>query len=304
MAKLKIAVLGVGNIGTFHIREFVNAGVEVVAILGSNREGAARSVAGLRSQFRITPTPYADLDALLAAERLDAVSICTPPRLHSLQAKKCLESGVHVLCEKPFVFDSYTENYPKACELVELAEEKGRIITVNTQWSSILDFVKDHIDLSRVGSFSMRTQPGDKGIDMLADHLPHSNSVLVKLIPGGSAEHINFFKNSEENIGVSFNYSSRGRECAVSYEFVHKGERPRSIVLVFDGKEFRREVGANYRQRFVTDDASFDIEDPLKTSVGRFVGAVQGQNPPLVSTKEMLENVALQDRLIAEYMKL
>lgn len=44
---------------------------------------------------------YGDLETLLAKEKIDVADICTPTYLHAEMAIKCLEKGVHVLCEKP-----------------------------------------------------------------------------------------------------------------------------------------------------------------------------------------------------------
>jgi len=303
MAKLKIAVLGAGNIGKFHVREFINAGVDVTAILGSSRATAARTAEILHSEFNVKPKPYFELDKLIETEDIDAVSVCTPPDLHYIQVKKCLEAGLHVLCEKPLVLNSYLNNCDRAKELVELSEKQGKILSVNTQWPSVLDYIKNQVDFSQLKSFSMYTQPGAPGIDMLPDHLPHANSMVVKLIPGGRAEDIKFIKYSREDLGIYFTYINKNLECAITYRFAYKADRPRKVIFSFDGLEFSREIGENYQQRLVADKIKFDIEDPLKISIGKFVGAIEGKNPPLVSKKEITENMALQDRIIEEYMK-
>src|SRR5258707_6370214 len=45
--------------------------------------------------------PYSSLEALLSAEKPDAVAVCTPNYLHADQSILALEAGAHVLCEKP-----------------------------------------------------------------------------------------------------------------------------------------------------------------------------------------------------------
>lgn len=303
MPRLKIAVFGVGNVGKFHVREFISAGADVVAILGSSQETSVKTAENLRVEFGIQPKPYFNLDNLIKGESLDAVSVCTPPNLHYAQVKKCLEAGLHVLCEKPFVFNFYLGNYDKAKELIELSEKQSRVLSVNTQWPSILDYIKNQVDFSKLKNFSMYTQPGARGLDMLPDHLPHTNSVVVKLIPGGQAKDIKFIKHSEEDIEIYFKYMNKNLEYSVTYRFVYKADRPRKVIFSFDGLEFRREIGENYQQSLVSGKTKFNIEDPFKISIEKFVGALQGKNSPLVSKKEIIENVALQERIIEEYMK-
>ncbi len=303
MAKLKIAVLGASKIGKFHVREFVNAGVDVTTILGSSPETAAKTAEILGVEFGVHTKPYFELDRLIETEGIDAVSICTPPSLHYAQVKKCLEAGLHVLCEKPFVLNSYADNYDRADELVALSEKQGRILTVNTQWPSVLDYIKNQIDFSKLRNFFMYMQPGTLGIDMLTDQLPHTNSMVVKLIPEGHANDITFLKYSEKDMRINFKYANKNLECDIIYKFAYKADRPRKVIFAFDGLEFRREIGKHYRQKLVTDKTEFDIEDPFKVSVEKFAGAIEGTDSPLVSKKEIIENMALQDRIIEEYMK-
>jgi len=58
-------------------------------------EQAAASLRGVRSE--------AGLDAVLAADDVDLVCLCTPPWLHAEQLLACLEAGKHVIAEKPIV---------------------------------------------------------------------------------------------------------------------------------------------------------------------------------------------------------
>jgi predicted dehydrogenase len=46
---------------------------------------------------------YESVEALLAAEELDFVDICTPPSSHPALIEAALARGLHVLCEKPLV---------------------------------------------------------------------------------------------------------------------------------------------------------------------------------------------------------
>jgi predicted dehydrogenase len=65
------------------------------------------------------------LDALLAAERLDAVSIVTPDHLHREHAEQCLAAGCHVLLTKPLA-----TNLTDGRAIVDAAEAANRILMV------------------------------------------------------------------------------------------------------------------------------------------------------------------------------
>ncbi|MEK7567338.1 MAG: Gfo/Idh/MocA family oxidoreductase [Patescibacteria group bacterium] len=305
MSRLKIAVLGASGIGKFYVREFLHAGAEVVAILGSSKETAEKTVAKLSSEYIFSPKAYFDLDMLIQNESLDAVSVCTPPEFHYPQVKRCLEAGLHVLCEKPFILDSECDNSQKTTELVKLAEKKKLVLGVNMQWPSVLKYFKPFVDLSNVQDFFMFMQPSVKGKEMLIEQLSHMNSVLIRLIPNGKAEKIEFSTQAPEaeEIDVHFGYFNKNSKSKVHYKFKHKADRPRDIRFSINGIEFKRHVGEDYKQKFITDKNEIDIEDPFKISIGMFIGAIEGKGSPLISGEEIIENIALQDRIIAEYTK-
>ena len=70
---VRCAVIGAGFIGVDHIKAYQSwPDAEVVAVADTN---AARADQAART-FAIRP--YADYTAMLKAERLQAVSVCTP----------------------------------------------------------------------------------------------------------------------------------------------------------------------------------------------------------------------------------
>jgi len=92
---LRIAVVGVGNIGGRHARELLLgkvAGATLSAVCDTSPEALARfaGVPGFASQR-----------ALLAAGQADAVLIATPHYAHTPLAIEALAAGLHVLVEKP-----------------------------------------------------------------------------------------------------------------------------------------------------------------------------------------------------------
>lgn len=91
----RVLIIGVGSIGERHLRCFQQTGrcerlsfVEINAALRGSIAGKYH-VAG-----------YADLDSALADRPAIAV-VCTPAHLHVEIALKLIESGLHVLIEKP-----------------------------------------------------------------------------------------------------------------------------------------------------------------------------------------------------------
>lgn len=302
MDKPKVAILGPGSIGRFHAREFLNCGCDVVAILTRSKKSAEKRAVELRELYGIKAQTYWDLEKLLDEEELDMVSVCSPSRSHAEYVRKCLEKGLHVLCEKPFVLGSEQGNYETARELLELAKEKDRILAVNTQLVSILDSLPRDFNLNHVDSFSMYMEPNMGGvINLVAEAVPHMNSLLIRLRGEKDVENIKFPLALNDELKIDFKYG----ECKVEYKFRLKKEGPRKFNFSINGVEFDRETEEgshrNYHAWIVYDKGKFEIEDPLKVSIHKFVSAARGEGNPLVGERDILQNVKLQDLIIQEY---
>ncbi len=122
---LRVAVIGLGNIGKTHTNWYSkNKDVELVALcdmLPDRVDPVAKSH-GIPA--------YHDVDELLGAEHIDAVSVCTAgPENgghHYEPVMKCLDAGKHVLVEKPI-----SNNIEHAREMVHRAKERGMLLGVN-----------------------------------------------------------------------------------------------------------------------------------------------------------------------------
>jgi predicted dehydrogenase len=116
MKKLKTAVIGTGFIGRVHVENVRRLGIEVSAI-GGRRPDAVRAVAGALGIERVET----DFLKLVEDPSIDAIHICTPNAMHFNIAKAAMESGKHVLCEKPL-----TTSSQEARKLVETARARNR----------------------------------------------------------------------------------------------------------------------------------------------------------------------------------
>ena len=108
--KIKLGILGGGGnslIGELHrVAAFINENYEIVGgVFSSNWEENI----GFAEEIGLSPERiYLDLDTMVDEElnlpesdRIQVVSILTPNYLHFSAAKKLIDSGFHVICEKP-----------------------------------------------------------------------------------------------------------------------------------------------------------------------------------------------------------
>lgn len=123
MKKLRTAIIGAGGIARdAHIPAYAKLdSVELVALCTS-REETAKAMAAKTG----IPAWYTDHAAMLAAEKPDIVSVCTPNALHHPMVMDALRAGCHVYCEKPPAL-----SYAQALEMHQTAEKYGRALAYN-----------------------------------------------------------------------------------------------------------------------------------------------------------------------------
>ncbi|MGI9476330.1 MAG: Gfo/Idh/MocA family protein [Hyphomicrobiaceae bacterium] len=93
---MRFGIIGAGMIAGFHARAIAAmAGAELVAVYARRAEAATE----LTGQFG--GTAYDDLDAFLAHDGLEVVTICTPSGAHLEPAIAAARAGKHIICEKP-----------------------------------------------------------------------------------------------------------------------------------------------------------------------------------------------------------
>jgi predicted dehydrogenase len=122
---LRVGVIGTGFGSLVQIPGFQRSpGVEVVAVASGRPERARR----MAEKFGLQ-AGYGDYRQMLAEQRLDLVSIATPPYLHHEMALAAIERGLPVLCEKPFAM-----NLAQAREMLAAAERAGVVHAVDHEF--------------------------------------------------------------------------------------------------------------------------------------------------------------------------
>lgn len=116
--KLKVGIVGCGAIaGVRHIPAFMRLknNVALQAVCDKN-EDLAKATA---NKYRISGS-YSGLSQMLSKERLDIVDICTPPQIHAPLTVEAIESGCHVILEKPMALKTSDCN-----QMIEASHENG-----------------------------------------------------------------------------------------------------------------------------------------------------------------------------------
>ena len=136
---MKLGIIGSGMI----VKDFLSFAHELPEI--KLEAIAARNIENLKelqNKYNIKEI-YTNIDFCLENKEIDTIYVAVPNNLHYIVAKKALEGGKNVICEKPF-----TLKYDEAVELFEIAEAKGLILieAITNQYQKNYLDIKDNID--------------------------------------------------------------------------------------------------------------------------------------------------------------
>lgn len=144
---IRIAIIGIGNMGSFHAKQIFdnhvpNAELSAVCDINEARLNWAKETFGDDVARFETP------EALFAASACDAIFIATPHYDHPALAIQALKAGYHTLIEKP------AGVYTKAVrEMNEVAEQSDQVfgIMYNQRTNPLYQKVKDLIETGELG---------------------------------------------------------------------------------------------------------------------------------------------------------
>ena len=143
---IRFAILGAGRIGQVHARAVSGNDDAVLAVISDPVEAAALSVANrYGAEIR-------DVDAIVAADDINAVVLCTPTDLHAQQIELFARAGKAVFCEKPIDLDS---DRVRACLSVVMETGATLMVGFNRRFDPHFMGVKAAIEAGRIGTPEM-----------------------------------------------------------------------------------------------------------------------------------------------------
>lgn len=148
--RIRFGVVGCGRIAANHfgaLRQHSEK-AELVAVCDTDSQALDRAVSATGARG------YGHIGDLLDSASVDAVVLCTPSGLHSQQAIKVAQRGVHVVTEKPMA-----TRWTDGLEMVRACDDAGVYLFVVKQnrRNATLQVVKRAIDQRRFGRIYMVT---------------------------------------------------------------------------------------------------------------------------------------------------
>jgi len=147
MDKVRIGVVGIGNMGTAHVKHLSEGKVPngvLTAVCDINPD----RLKWVKENIGEHILTFDNAEAMFVSKEVDAVMIATPHYDHPPLAIKAFEHGLHVLIEKPA--GVYTK---QVREMNEVAEKSGKVfgIMYNQRTNPLYQKLKDIIDSGELG---------------------------------------------------------------------------------------------------------------------------------------------------------
>jgi predicted dehydrogenase len=306
--RVRLALVGARQtrhgLGPHLARHLTAAGAEIVAVVGSRLVTAQAAAEALAPVLGHRPLPLAHADDLERVPDLDGLVIASPHETHAEWLRWAVGRGLHVLCEKPFVWGG-EQPVTLAGALARRFQQRGLHLVVNAQWPLALDAVRAlHPDLAldRVQDVGLEMAPPSRGPHMLPDALPHALSLLYALAPHPrprlEAVEASFEDEHGRALNVALEYHAGERVLRLAGRFTEGGPSPRPFALTLDGHRAAREVEPRTYAMSLTDGPRrVALPDPMAALARRFVerlatGAAPEPDPSAVFGVEHLVRVA------------
>lgn len=175
MKKLRLGIIGVGHMGQYHVT--VASSLKSKFILSGIFDIDTEKAREISEKYEVRF--YEKVEQLI--DNVDAVIIAVPTYLHYKYSLLALESGVHVLVEKPV-----TENAAQARELAKKAKRYGLVFQVghverfNGAVQELYKIVTNPliIESRRLVPFSERI----KDIGVILDLMIHDIDIVMNIV--------------------------------------------------------------------------------------------------------------------------
>ena len=251
-------------------------------------------------------------------EKLDGAIVVVPNHLHYDIARRFIDQGVHVLCEKPL-----TENGAQAKDLVEAAAAKGVVLCVNNTRRMFPAFqrIRELISAGGIGrlksisyvegnvfnwnsetGFSVNPALGAHGL--LSDVGPHVIDLICWWV-GGKPEILEYEDDSFGGPESMVKLSAMADGCKIDVfmnrlnelknQFEITGEKGRIIGTQYDWKRFKLAASDGSEKTISLKSSVNTYPEFVEPIVANFLAAIEGSEQPLISGREVADSIAIID---------
>jgi hypothetical protein len=218
---------------------------------------------------------------------------------------KCVDLGLNIFCEKPFLSPDLDDVRGRAGNILEKAKEKRLTLAMNSQWPFALKYYKKicgEFEIKKSNRFFISLSPITSGREMISEAVPHALSLLYSVLGEGEIRNLIFESPKEEEITIKFKYLFGKKDCEVLIKLVKGEKQPREFQFGFNDKIVKRSLNLrNYDIYFNYGNRKWKIADPLDLSVRDFIRAIEKRCEPLVGHSHILCNMASLKNIYDSY---
>ena len=141
--KLNAGVIGVGNMGQHHARNYHEIPKTNLVAIADTDPGIGKQIAK-----KYDANYYADYREMLSKEKIDLITIAVPTKFHKTVALDCIAKKINILIEKPIA-----GTVAEAKEIIHKAKQKGVKFTVGhiERFNPAVIKLKEMVDSGKLG---------------------------------------------------------------------------------------------------------------------------------------------------------
>ena len=288
MNKLKVAIIGIGHLGSLHLKDYNNlsSSVEIAGVCDIKEERTTR----LANHYKV---PFLE-DYKDFVGKIDAVNICVPTKDHFEIAKFFLENNIHVFVEKPI-----TTTVGQADQLITLSEKNnlklqvGHIERFNSAFQSASHFLNNplFIECHRLNNFPNRSL--DIGVVM--DLMIHDIDIMLGLVDSSiesiHAVGVNVLTPMEDIASVRISFKN-GCVCNLTASRVSEDVMRKIRIFQKDSYislDYIKQEACIYKKidnNILKHGLPIEREQPLRKEIEHFIECINEDKTPLISGKE------------------
>ncbi|MCS7230934.1 MAG: Gfo/Idh/MocA family oxidoreductase [Elusimicrobiota bacterium] len=290
--KINVAVIGCGNLGQHHVRIYNSLdSVRLVAVVDIDTE-KLKKIKQIYSNIETT-TNYKEI-----IDKVDAVSIVVPTKLHYQISKDILQCNKHILVEKPI-----TTTLQEAEELIRISQQRNLILQVGhvERFNPIVQKIKEYIkepkfiEAIRLNNFDPRVAD----IGVVLDLMIHDIDIILYFMKDVKLKRVEafggkVFTDKEDIVKARLEFDNgcicdltTSRVSPTKYRKMHIFQKESYISL-----DFIRQQAKIYKKTNSDTMSLNNIEitrlkvkkdEPLKLEIEHFINSILENKKPLVS---------------------
>ena len=317
MDKIKLGIIGVGNMGKNHVRlaREHEAYIDFAGVFDPDKERVKK--------MELEDIAYDSEQELM--EAVDAVIVAAPSSMHKKLGLMAAENGCHLLVEKPLAL-----SYEDGKDLVEAFERTGKVLMVGhvERFNPVVTELEKVIKNEKIVAIETdRCSPMDRRIsdtDVIYDLMIHDVDILINsIVPNAEIDHLHavgttsYSEHFKDYVQAVFRFdngavgsvvSSRATEGKIRSIRVHCDKACIEADLLHKSMEISRktryslDVGYDptYKQENIKEEIFVPNVESLKTEQLHFFECIRDNKMSKTSGVSALRSLKVLDAIKSE----